>query len=71
MGNGKTRAEVLKIVEATMKKKARKLEGSISQGWWCRFHERWPELSLRKGDSFSIAREKMTIRSFQQLFRPS
>ena len=46
MGYGKTRGEVLKIVEVTMKKKGRQLEGSISQGWWCRFRDRWPELSL-------------------------
>ena len=59
MGYGKTRGEVLKIVEAIMKKKGRKHEGRISQGWWCRFRYRWPQLSLRKGDPFSIAREKI------------
>ena len=42
MGYGKTRGEVLKIVEAIMKKKGRKHEGRISQGWWCRFRDRWP-----------------------------
>ena len=25
-----------------MKKKGRKHEGRISQGWWCRFRDRWP-----------------------------
>jgi len=61
MGYGKTRNEVLKIVEAVMKKKGRLLGGRhISQGWWYHFRERWPEISLRRGDSFSIAREKMT-----------
>ncbi len=61
MGYGKTRAEVLRIVEAVMKKKGRLLgDHHISQGWWCRFRERWPEISLRRGDSFSMAREKMT-----------
>ena len=59
MGYGKTRGEVLKIVEAIMKKKGRK---HISQGWWCRFRDRWPQLNLRRGDPFSIAREKMTSR---------
>ncbi len=43
-----------------MKKKGRNLNHSISRGWWCRFREGWPELRLRKGDSFSLAREKMT-----------
>ena len=60
MGYGKTRGEVLKIVDAVMKKKGRKHEGPISQGWWCCFRHRWPQLSLRRGDSFSIAREKKT-----------
>ena len=61
MGYGKTRGEVLRIVGETMKKKGRLLVGSsVSQGWWSRFKERWPELSLRKGDAFSLAREKMT-----------
>ena len=58
MGYGKTRGEVLKIVEVVMKKKGRKHEGPISQGWWCCFCHRWPQLSLCRGDSFSIAREK-------------
>ena len=58
MGYGKTRGEVLKIVEAVVKKKGRKHEGPISQGWWCCFRHRWPQLSLRRGDSFSIAHEK-------------
>ena len=60
MGYGKTRGEVLKIVEETMRKKGQALSGPVSQGWWCRFRERWPELSLRRGDAFSLAREKMT-----------
>ena len=60
MGHGKTRGEVLKIMEATMKKKGTKLDGFMSQGWWWSFRKRWPEVSLRKGDSFSLAREKMT-----------
>ena len=61
MGYGKTRGELLRIVGETMKKMGRLLVGSsVSQGWWSRFKERWPELSLRKGDAFSLAREKMT-----------
>ncbi len=40
MGYGKTRGEVLKIVGATQKKKGKKRDGRLSQGWWCRFRER-------------------------------
>ena len=32
----------------------------ISPGWWSAFCKHWPQISLRKGDSFPIAREKMT-----------
>ena len=46
MGYGKTRGEVLKIVEETMRKKGQALSGPVSQGWWCRFRERWPELAF-------------------------
>ena len=59
MGYGKTRSEVLKIVEATLKKK-NDMNLKLSQGWWWRFRQRWPQLTLRRGDSFSLAREKMT-----------
>jgi hypothetical protein len=68
MGYGKTRGQVMKIVEATMKKKGMK-DCCISPGWWATFCKRWPKLSLRKGDSFSIAREKMTTRgTFESYF---
>ena len=59
MGYGKTRGEVMKIVEATMQQKGMK-NCRISPGWWSAFYKRWPQISLRKGDSFPIAREKMT-----------
>ena len=52
---------MLRIVGETISKKERLLSGSsVSQGWWRHFEERWPELSLRKDDSFPLAREKMT-----------
>ena len=60
LGYGKTRKEVMLLVEGIMKKKGRSLDKPISNGWWLRFLERWPKLSLRKGDSFSVARDKMT-----------
>ncbi len=44
-----------------MKKKGCDLNSPISNGCrWQRFLERWPSLSLRKGDAFSVARDKMT-----------
>ena len=46
-------------MEATLKKK-NDMNLKLSQGWWWRFRQRWPQLTLRRGDSFSLAREKMT-----------
>ena len=46
-------------MEATLKKK-NDMNVKLSQGWWWRFRQRWPQLTLRRGDSFSLAREKMT-----------
>ena len=60
MGYGRTRGEVLKIVEAAMAKKGNKLKRPISSGWWNSFCKRWPVLRLRRGDAFPVAREKMT-----------
>ena len=60
MGYGKTRKEVLEIVETAVRRKGMTVEHHISQGWWCHFRERWPELTLRKGDSFPLVREQMT-----------
>lgn len=51
VGLPKTRQEVLEIAEnvATAKGKLRKEH--ISGGWWCRFLEHNPGMSLRVGDS--------------------
>ena len=60
MGYGKTRKEVLYIVHATVQKKGIKVESGITQGWWVKFCRRWPEIKLRKGDSFPLVRDQMT-----------
>ena len=60
MGYGKTKSEVLQMVEAAAKKKGVVIKGHISDGWWYRFCQRWPKISLRKGDPFSQARAEMT-----------
>ena len=65
MGYGKTRRDVLNIVHATLLKKAEEtgeefLKDKVSQGWWMKFCSRWPQIRLRKGDSFPVARDQMT-----------
>ncbi len=69
MGFGKTRGEVFQIVKAICERKGVKEAGHISDGWWYRFRQRWPKLSLRKGDPFPQARVLMTTRTvFESYF---
>ena len=65
MGYGKTRRDILNIVHATLLKKTDEtgeefLKDKVSQGWWMKFCSRWPQIRLRKGDSFPVARDQMT-----------
>ena len=53
---------VTKSVQDAAKKKGITLDRPISDGWWHRFCERWPKISLQKGDPFSQARAEMTAR---------
>ena len=46
IGYGKTKREVLQLVEDAAKKKGIVIKGHISDGWWHRFCERWPRISL-------------------------
>ena len=69
MGYGKTRGELLRIVGETMRKKGRLLVGS-SVGWWSRFKKGWPELSLRKGDAFSL-HESLPLQSSSSVMATS
>ena len=56
MGYGKTRQDVMKLVDSYLaKKEDLKSKGTqLSNGWWVRFLQRWPQMSLRKG---AIVRE--------------
>ena len=56
MGYSKTRQDVL---HSAVLKKGKEID-KISPGWWNRFCKRWPQLRLRKGDSFSIVRDQAT-----------
>ena len=56
IGYGKTRREVLGIVQQTLKKKGRSVENFNGDGWWTRFMERNPSLSLRCSDPLSRVR---------------
>ena len=53
---------MLQIVEDAVKKKGRVIKSHVSDGWWYRFCQRWPKVSLRKGDAFSQARAEMSNR---------
>ncbi len=50
MGHGKTKNEVFSIVQRSLIKKGRSLEHFNGEGWWNRFTQRHPKLSLRTSD---------------------
>ena len=55
IGYPKRRDDVIGIVRKTLEHKARNIEFK-GDGWYNRFMERWPRLSLRKADSLGQAR---------------
>ena len=59
MGYDKTRQDVMKLFDSCLAKKEdlKRKSTKLSNGWWFRFLQRWPQLSLRKGDSFAVVRE--------------
>ena len=46
----KTRQDVMKLVESCLAKieDLKRKSNKLSNGWWVRFLQRWPQLSLRK-----------------------
>ena len=56
LGCGKTKREVLLIVEKTLEQKGNKPEKFNGEGWYHRFMQRHPKLSLRSADPLSYAR---------------
>ena len=55
-GYGKTRRDVLAIVENAASEKGVLRSSHISQGWWRRFLEQQKDLSLRQGDTTAHVR---------------
>jgi len=53
VGYGKTRKQVMNIVERVAKDKGVLKKDKISCGWFWRFRERNPNVSLRQGDSMA------------------
>ena len=58
IGYPKTKDEVIGIVRQALHKKkgAEFAEEFKGRGWWERFMDRWPTLSLRKGDALAVSR---------------
>ena len=56
VGYGKTRKDVLCIVESATSERCRLRASHVSDGWWRRFKERQGDLSLRQGDSTAHVR---------------
>ena len=56
IGYGKTKREIISIVQRTLRKKRKVLDHFNGEGWWIRFMERHPRLSLRSSDPLSRVR---------------
>ena len=56
VGYGRTRRDVLGLVQTAASDKGVLRSSRISQGWWHRFLERQKDLSLRQGDSTAHVR---------------
>ena len=56
IGYGKTRRDVLCIVESAASERGKLRSTHVSDGWWRRFKERQGDLSLRQGDSTAHVR---------------
>lgn len=69
VGYGKTRHDVLGIVETVATEKGVLRCGQVSSGWWRRFLERQKDLSLRQGDSTAHVRmDAMNCETMQHYF---
>lgn len=72
IGYGKTKQEVLMIVQKTLEKKKIDTSKFKGEGWWIRFKNRHPELSLRTADPLSMVRVKCDdARNVRCLLRPA
>ena len=56
IGYGKTRKEVKSIVERVAEEKHCLRGTQVTDGWWTKFLQRQPQLSLRRGDATAHVR---------------
>ena len=69
VGYGKTRRDVLGIVQNMASHKGLLKGNQISSGWWSRFLERQADLSLRQGDTTAHVRmDAMNQETMQHYF---
>ena len=62
IGYGKTRKEVKSIVESVAEEKQCLRGTRVTDGWWGKFLQRQPQLSLRRGDATAHVRMDSTNR---------
>ena len=65
IGYGKTHAEVKSLTEKIAIEKNILLKDQVTDGWWHRFKERQPKLSLRRGDPTAHVRMDSTNKKKQ------
>ena len=69
IGYGKTRKEVKSIVERVAEEKHCLRGTQVTDGWWTKFLQRQPQLSLRRGDTTAHVRMDSTNReAIEQYF---
>ena len=69
VGYGRTRRDVLTLVQTAVSEKGMLRSDRISQGWWHRFLQRQKDLSLRQGDSTAhVCMDAMNRETMDQYF---
>ena len=71
MGYGKTRQDVMKLVDSCLAKKEylKRKSTKLSKGWWVRFLQRWPWLSLCNDSIAIFCEDASSYDVFKNYFR--
>ena len=71
-GYGMMRQDMMKLVDSCLAKNKdlKRKSDKLPNGWWVRFPQRWPQLSLHKGDSFVVVHEVASTYFSKKYFDP-
>jgi hypothetical protein len=71
MGVGKTKREVLVIVQSVLEKKGWSTDSFNGEGWWIRFMQRHPGLSLQTADPLTSQSKCSNKREYEEILWPA